>query len=282
MTEARDGPIVRYVDQTTASVWVEFGRRQATMLTLIDITESADNDEIAGRQHAVQTVQVGDHHFALTYVTDLKPGRWYRYFIESVDTSFEKPGHGPKTPSELRRHSDRSIMNSRRLALGKNHGPILRTLAAKGNEEFFRIAFGSCLKWADGTRGPKEFDPEKIDSSALALFADWMNERSAKVWPYLLLLIGDQIYADDVSPILQPDMKRRRNELKTRGEKIVISTSLSTTETSSDPAGSNGFHLLDFDEFSNLYHAQWSEAQGQTSAGQYCYLYDHGRSRHHR
>ena len=59
------GPLVRYVGETEATIWVE--------------TDRACRVEVLG--HAAPTFGIAGHHYGLVMVTGLRPGTEYRYEV---------------------------------------------------------------------------------------------------------------------------------------------------------------------------------------------------------
>ncbi|HET9761324.1 MAG TPA: hypothetical protein VFP51_16330 [Nocardioidaceae bacterium] len=64
------GPLVRYVDETSASVWVE--TRDAGRVTV----------RVEGRSWQARTFRVHGHHYALVVVDGLAPGSVSPYTVE--------------------------------------------------------------------------------------------------------------------------------------------------------------------------------------------------------
>ena len=64
------GPMLRYVDQTTASIWVETA--EAARIAVV----------VAGRSWQARTFAVHGHHYALVEVDGLEPGSATPYRIE--------------------------------------------------------------------------------------------------------------------------------------------------------------------------------------------------------
>lgn len=238
-----EGPIVRYVGHTCASVWVEFSVVSSVKLVAVDVLTK----KVVGTSHVVQTTQVGKGHYAIPYVTKLKPGRLYRYYIEHLDTTNygPYPWHIPRTPWQFSRNTTIKTNRFRELSFKTFSGPVFRTLA-ESKQEVARFAFGSCRKWKGGSEA-------KPGQDALDLFAKWMADARVEKWPHCLLLVGDQIYADDVSDIARHALER------SRGRDLVVPTKLSTTKDSDEPAGVNGFHLVQFSDFCWFYRRNWSE-----------------------
>lgn len=149
--ELRLGPLLRYVDDTRATVWVE--------------TSAPCDVEILG--HQARTWSVHGHHYALVRIEGLTP-----------DSA---------TPYEVR-------LDGRKVwPLGDSEfGPsAIRTPRADGT---FRLTFGSCRRSAPfDAKGFTEFGPD-----ALVALAEQMAAGTDEP-PDAILLLGDQVYADDPS-----------------------------------------------------------------------------------
>jgi len=104
---------------------------------------------------------------------------------------------------------------------------VLRTHAADGP---VKIAFGSC-RVAVPNEPPyslrKDEDPEGREVDALRGLAQRMIASEPEEWPHALLMIGDQVYADEVHPDVH--------------ERIF------------------GDQVIDYDEYVQLYCAAWGE-----------------------
>ncbi|HEV7809632.1 MAG TPA: alkaline phosphatase D family protein, partial [Candidatus Limnocylindrales bacterium] len=93
-----------------------------------------------------------------------------------------------------------------------------------------RIAFGSC-------REPGEPGTERAtDPDVLVAYADRLAGAGDVEWPTALLLLGDQVYADETSPVIRAEIARRR-----------------------DPSKPPGTEVADFEEYTRLYQEAWSE-----------------------
>jgi hypothetical protein len=99
------GPVLRYVDETTAAVWVEVAHRGTVAV------------DVAGRSHEVHTFTVHGHHYALVEVDGLQPGSSAEYRVR-VDGEPVWPAEGSQYPPS----------RIRALAPGRRH----------------RVLFGSC------------------------------------------------------------------------------------------------------------------------------------------
>jgi hypothetical protein len=149
--ELRLGPLLRYVDDARATVWVE--------------TSAPCDVEILG--HHARTWSVHGHHYALVRIEGLTPDS--------------------ETPYEVRLDGELHWPLP-----GGEFGPsVIRTPRADGT---FRLTFGSCRRSAPfDARGYKEFGPDALVALAERMAAG-IDEP-----PDAILLLGDQVYADDPS-----------------------------------------------------------------------------------
>src|SRR5512146_2016546 len=164
------GPLLRYVDETAVTVWVEADRECQV--------------ETLGRQ--ARTFEVAGHHYALVVIDGLAPGTGTEYQVTLDGTLCWPEPDSPGPPSELRT-----------LDPGR---PL-------------RLVFGSCRiaelpgrprrRWARSRPEPA--------STAPAAWARDLAGQPAASWPDTLLLIGDQVYADDTGPATRQFIKGRRD-----------------------------------------------------------------------
>jgi hypothetical protein len=183
------GPMLRHVDETSATVWVE--------------TDAACTVTVLGAEQ--RTFRVGDRHYALVCVEDLEPGT--------------------STPYEVHLDGDRVWPP----ADTKMPGPRIRTLVP---ERPVRLAFGSC-RYASplSVVSDGRYGTDSLDAYARVL-ADTPDEE----WPDGLLLLGDQVYADETSPLTQDVIRRRR-------------------DVSKPP----GLQVANFAEYAELYNESWGD-----------------------
>jgi PhoD-like phosphatase len=190
------GPLLRYVGEDCAVIWVE--------------TEAPCEVEALGARE--RTFRVGDHHYALLRPAGLEPGAWHEY---EVLLDGERAWPNPDSP----------FPRSRFQTYPKS-GPL-------------RVAFGSCRVAAPHeppftlTRD-QHFRGREID--ALYGLARRMLGQEPELWPDVLLMLGDQVYADEVSPETSAFMEARRDLSRPPGECV-----------------------LDFEEYTRLYHEAWSD-----------------------
>jgi hypothetical protein len=190
------GPLLRYVGETEAVVWVE--------------TDEACEVEIL--DHREPTFQVGGHHYAIVIVDGLEPGSSQEYEV-ALGGERRWPEEGSEFPPS-----------------------VIRTL---GGDEPLRLCFGSCrvsLPHHAPFTLPKDEHPEAREFDALYSLTQEMRGREPDRWPHALLLLGDQVYADEVSPETLAFMRKRRDLRKPPGEEVA-----------------------DFEEYTRLYRETWSD-----------------------
>jgi hypothetical protein len=191
------GPVLRYVDENEATVWVE--------------TDAPCEVAILG--HTERTFHVSGHHYALVHVTGLGAGTANEYEV-ALDGERVWPDAAPEgfPPS------------------------VIRT-PAPGHRA--RIAFGSC-RVAAPHEPPyalsKDDDDCGREVDALYALALRMRDQPMEEWPSRLVMIGDQVYADEVSPAALEFIESRR-------------------DTSEPPCE----EVADFEEYTRLYWESWGE-----------------------
>lgn len=197
------GPLLRHVDATSAVIWVETER-------------PAEVAVVAGHRRAdARTFAVHGHHYALVELTGLAPGSRTAYAVEvdgvrvwpSTDAAF-----AAFPPSEIAT-----------LDPGK---PL-------------RMAFGSCRVSVDhDEEGTRRYGVDALRAYALFMagVTDDGSEDPGERWPDLVLLLGDQVYADDTSQEMREFIERRR-----------------------DPAEAPWYELKDYEEYAHLYRLAWSD-----------------------
>ncbi|AEF40907.1 alkaline phosphatase D family protein [Hoyosella subflava] len=156
------GPLLRYVDADSATVWVQTNQRcQVTV--------------ICGDQSVTEsTWSVHGRHFALIVLTGLTPGSALPY-------SLELDGE-PTWPPEL---GESEMIRPQ---------SVIRTLpegASPGRRT--RIAFGSCYRAGDLSPGVSK----ELGADSLVALSRFMMSIDASEWPDVLCLLGDQVYADN-------------------------------------------------------------------------------------
>ena len=165
------GPLLRYVDQTRATIWVEADR--------------ACRVEILG--HEARTFEVAGHHYGLVVIDGLRPGSDREYQV-ALDGTVRWPEPGSPYPPSMLRTLD--LGRPLRLVFGS-----------------CRVAEPSSPPRAHGRA--RQDQEHGVD--ALAAYALDLREAPRESWPDVMFLIGDQVYADEVGPATRQFIAQRRD-----------------------------------------------------------------------
>ena len=199
------GPLLRYADEDSATVWVETGAPCEVTVRLGP-----------GRDHRSRTFTVEGHHYALVVITGLERGSVNPYDV-LLDGGLVWPQPGSAYPRS-----------------------VIRTSPQDGELD---LAFGSCrvsvpheepYTKSKGVVRRGGADGKRYERDALYALAQSMRREPPGTWPDALLLLGDQIYADEPSAGTIKRIASRR-----------------------DPEYPPG--VADFEEYTSLYHDAWSE-----------------------
>lgn len=185
------GPLLRYVGETTATVWVQTDRPAVV--------------EVLGAR--APTFTVAGQHYALVDVTGLQPGTSTPYEVH-LDSQRVWPREGSAWPAS-------------RIRTRGGDGPV-------------QVVFGSC-------RHAKPDEPRwsgRLGMDALDGYATRLAKLPPQEWPDALLLLGDQVYADN------PTSQTRRWLASRR-------------DTRRPP----GIEAADFTEYVRLYSESWSDEE---------------------
>lgn len=196
MAGLRLGPLLRYVDGSSATIWVEASRPCTAEVRCPD-----------GAGGESRTFQIAGHHYALIPVTGLTPGTRspYQVLLDGVQVWPLPDSRFP--PSVI-------------------HTPV-------DDHETVRVAFGSC-RWATPAADEKDpGGPDALDTLAARIAADPESER-----PDVLLLLGDQVYADEVSEATRRWLEARRGL--------------------NEPPGAE---VADYEEYTHLYYESWLDPE---------------------
>ncbi|MER7204905.1 alkaline phosphatase D family protein, partial [Streptomyces sp. NPDC000188] len=194
MARLRLGPLLRYVDESSATVWVEASRPCTAEVRCTD-----------GSSGRARTFQICGHHYALIPVTGLTPGSATAYEVLLDGVQVWPLADSPFPPSTI------------------------RTPAYDDAARPVRIAFGSCRWAAPPADGHDPVGPDALDTLATELAAAPEAER-----PDVLLLLGDQVYADETSPATRRYLAARR-----------------------DLRDAPGNQVADYEEYTRLYYESW-------------------------
>ena len=172
-------------------------------------TDAACEVEVLGRR--ARTFEVAGHHYALVVLDGLAPGTAYPYQV-GLDGTTVWPEPGSALPPSVRSTLDPTW-------------PL-------------RLVFGSCRvaaphapPWTVPTG-----DGTGVGRDALRAYALRLRHLAADAWPALLLLVGDQVYADATPPGVRAFIRGRR-----------------------DPRHPPGLEVADFEEYTRLYRESWAD-----------------------
>jgi hypothetical protein len=175
------GPLVRYVDATSTTVWVE--TRDAARVVLR--TEDGSWD--------ARTFAVHGHHYALVEVDGLEPGTIAPYTVDVDGERVWPPAAG----------SD-----------GADYPPSVLTTLKR--DKPVRLAFGSCRT----SVGHDESGNKTHGTDALRALALKMATDPDVRWPDLVLFLGDQVYADETTEAMQDFIRDRRDIHEPPGKEL--------------------------------------------------------------
>jgi len=172
--------------------------------------ETTEPCEVEILGHRARTFTVEGHHFALVLVDDLQAGSRVLYDVR-LDRRIVWPPDDERPPCAVHTRSQ---------------------------ERQVRLVFGSCRV---GDPQPASTEPPWSDElrrtgiDALRTYARQL-QRGELEWPDALLLLGDQVYADEVSPATAQFIRSRRDVKEPPGEEVA-----------------------DFEEYTRLYRESWSD-----------------------
>ncbi len=163
------GPILRHVGSDDATVWVE--------------TDAACTVEVLG--HRAETFCVDGHHYAIVVVGGLEPGEGIPYGVALDGERVWPPVDGDLPAS------------------------VIRPIRDDGDIE---LVFGSCR--TSLPHEPPYLQPgigreRSHGIDALRALANRMRRQDASAWPDFLVMLGDQLYADQLSPQMREVTERR-------------------------------------------------------------------------
>ncbi len=166
------GPMLRYVDDTTATIWCE--------------TSDAGTVDVLGTP--TPTFNVRGRHYALVVIEGLQPGSTTEYDVR-LDGEVVWPEPDSDLPPSIIRTTSPdmpvSILTGSCRAAAPHEPPYTLELAMNADGR------GVDTMWAHAERMTGE-PPDR--------------------WPTLLLLVGDQIYADDSSPRTEERIEQLRGD----------------------------------------------------------------------
>jgi hypothetical protein len=175
------GPLLRYVSETEATIWVE--------------TSEACEVEVLGRRE--RTFGVAGHHYALVRIEELEPGGFYEY-----EVALDGERHWPDPRHDLPPSAIRTLSPGKAVDVCFGSCRV-----AVPHEEPYTQS--------------KDEDPEGRELDALHVLATQMARDDRDEWPELLFLLGDQVYVDEGSPRARERIRARRDVDEPPGEEVV-------------------------------------------------------------
>jgi hypothetical protein len=191
------GPVLRHVDDRSATIWLE----------------TDGPCEIAVLDARTRTFCVGNHHYGLVVVDALEPGSINRYEV-ALDGERQWPLDGSTFPAS-----------------------VIRTTGGGGP---VRVLFGSCRAAAPHVPPYSlelDHDDRGCGVDALRAHGLRMLRQPIDAWPDLVVFLGDQVYADDTSPMTDKRIAQRRPKQHDSPPRDVVA---------------------DFEEYTWLYHESWT------------------------
>ncbi|MEV0610895.1 alkaline phosphatase D family protein [Polymorphospora rubra] len=193
------GPLLRRVVGTSATIWVE---------TTGPGTVSVRTPDGAGG--SASTFTAFGHHYALVVVEGLAPDALTPYEVLIDDARVWPLPDSPYPASVIRtRPADRT-------------GPV-------------RLIFGSCRETTQHST-TRRLPPDALDAYSRRLMAQGPGSTAR---PDLMVLLGDQVYADNTSPEV-------RRFLQDRADR---------------PAGAPAGQVVSYDEYTKLYLESWRDPE---------------------
>ena len=194
--------------------------------------------EILGRQ--ARTFEVAGHHYGLVVLDGLTPGSEQEYTV-TLDGILRWPLAGRGLPPS-----------------------VLRTL---GQARPVRLAFGSCrvAEIAPQNLGRQARRSGGAGVDALAACAAALRDTPRDRWPDVLLMIGDQVYADDPGPATRRFIAERRGAAaapQPPGTRPGAAPPAGAPPAGAPPAGAPPLgEIADFEEYCALYLEAWSDPE---------------------
>jgi hypothetical protein len=194
------GPMLRHVGRTSATIWFE--------------ADAPCTGEVLGFR--ARTFCVEGHYYGLVIVENLEPGREVPYELRLDDEVCWPRPDSTLPPATIRPIAD-----------------------AAGGDVPLRLLVGSC-RAAAPHEPPWSLDPQDAKEGrgvdSLRAHGLRMLQQPSTEWPDLLVLVGDQVYADDPSPRVRDRIRRRSRRPRQLDDGVVS----------------------DFEEYTWLYRESWT------------------------
>ena len=197
--ELRLGPLLRHVDETSATIWVETAGDARVRVTATDPGSGAEHTAEA------RTFAAHGHHYALVDLDGLPPGTRLPYTVD-VDGERVWPLEG----------------------LAAQYPPSV--VATLDLQRPLRIAFGSCrTSVSHDEEGHRSHGVDALQAYALRLAGvtdggrdDDPDPGEEVHWPDLVLFLGDQVYADEITDPMKEFIASRRSLEEPPGEELKV------------------------------------------------------------
>ncbi|MGW0503681.1 alkaline phosphatase D family protein [Micromonospora sp. NPDC003241] len=193
------GPLLRRVVGTRATVWVE-----TTAPATVTVRTAG------GAAGTAATFSAYEHHYALVVVEGLTPDSATTYEV-LIDDEVAWPAPESRFPPS-----------------------VIRTRAEDDRDQPVRLLFGSCRETTQHAT-TRKLPPDALDAYTRRI----LDDPDPAALPDLVVLLGDQVYADETSPTIKRLLRRRRRRPKDAPSDQVVS----------------------FDEYTKLYLESWSDPE---------------------
>ncbi len=180
MAELILGPVLRYVSDREATVWIE--------------VDSSCEVEVLGTRTA--TFEVQGHHYALVLIGGLEPGEQYEYDV-LLDGAVRWPEEGSDLPPS-----------------------VIHTIDPSGPIEIVFGSCRVALPHTEPYTYSKDEHDEGREFDALHVLATEMIRGSREDHPDALLMLGDQVYVDEGSPRAREKIRRRGKDERPPGDEV--------------------------------------------------------------
>jgi PhoD-like phosphatase len=194
------GPVLRRVAGSRATIWVE-----TTAPALVRVEAEG------GAAGSAQTFSAYGHHYAIVLVEGLPPDATSEYRVLLDEQPVWPPADSTYPP------------------------PVIRTRTADDSAQPVSLIFGSCREATPQATG-RRLPPDALDAYARRLMTD---PGDPELRPDLIVLLGDQVYADNTSAKVRHFLRRRRADGHHGPDDQVVS----------------------FDEYTKLYLESWRDPE---------------------
>ena len=175
------GPLLRYVDEVQATIWVE--------------TDAPCEVEVLGRRQ--RTFCISGHHYGLVFIEDLEPGSCSPYEVR-LDGDLRWPEPGTEFPPS-----------------------VIRTIDPEGEVHLVFGSCRVTVPHEPPFTLEKDENEKGREPDALRTYAERMLDQPMGEWPQLLLMLGDQVYVDEDAPETREFIRSRRDTSEPPAEEVA-------------------------------------------------------------